>query len=321
MTLKLRLPFTHRPANDARDLGVLVAALRVGPAERAAPPGAPQQGPVARVAATPEAGGGWRVAPSLNGEVTGDPGHSCVLAFRFAGGEVAALRGLRLFVNAVPVLLEIGAEGGGWLATATLPAALLRQRAPAGWDLVADPQAGEVPLLRDVTVAPMAGTALAEAVIDAPAADPVPADMPPPPQDPVRDALLHDGPLVRWDLCAGIGPQEGPFEDLGIPPGVRWIVARRCTLVLEAPERTAGQLRLRYRSLLPRQDLRAVLNGGAATALAAVGRGLREPHELVLDVALAAGRNELALEFSGAVREPGSGRELVLLIEAAAFIR
>jgi hypothetical protein len=100
---------------------------------------------------------------------------------------------------------------------------------------------------------------------------------------------------------------------------VRWIVARRARLVLEAPMAAAARLRLRYRSLLPRQEIRAALNGGPATTLAATGRGLREPDEFALDLALAAGANELALDFAGAVREPGTGRELVLLVEAVAF--
>jgi hypothetical protein len=40
---------------------------------------------------------------------------------------------------------------------------------------------------------------------------------------------------------------------------------------------------------------------------------------LALDLTLRAGENTLALDFTGAVREPGTGRELVLLLEAAAI--
>jgi glycosyltransferase involved in cell wall biosynthesis len=317
--LKLRLPFTHRPANDARDLGVLVAALRVGPLPQA---GAAQgagaaPGPMARVAGAPGPDGGWPVAPRLAGEVLADPATPCVLAFRFAAGQAAAPQGLALHVNAVPVPLELGREADGWLATATVPAALLRQGAPAAWDLVAE---GGAPLLESVSVAPMAGTAMAQGDPDPGAPEAAPAaEAPAAPDAPARDPVPADAPVLRWDLCTGIGPTEGPFEDLGIPAGVRWIVARRARLVLEAPMAAAARLRLRYRSLLPRQEIRAALNGGPATTLAATGRGLREPDEFALDLALAAGANELALDFAGAVREPGTGRELVLLVEAVAF--
>jgi hypothetical protein len=380
VVLKLRLPFTHRPANEARDLGVLVAAVRIGPVPQdgAARPGRLPQGAMARVTGAAEPGGGWRIAPALSGEVTAEAALPCVLAFRFDGGDEAALRGLLLLVNATPVSMEIGAVGSDWLATATLPAALLRTGLPAAWDLLAEATPGAVPLLRGVSVAPMAGTALAEAVGDAggpdaaedagvphgagptedlpcaPSRDDLGAlsrdDLGAPSRDdagapsrdagtpsrdagtpardagaPARDApqaaVLPDGPVVRWDLSSGVGPPEGPFADLGIPAGVRWIIAREARLVVEAPVPEAVQLRVRYRSLLPRQDLRATLNDAPVMAIAAVGKGLREPLDLAFDLTLRAGMNDLVLAFSGAVREPGSGRELVLLIEAIAIGR
>ncbi|WP_198371013.1 hypothetical protein, partial [Roseomonas rosulenta] len=351
--LKLRLPYTYRPANEARDLGVLVAGIRVGPVaqEAAARMVRAQDGPSARVLGTAAAGGGWPVAPALSGEVASDPATPCVLAFCFAPAGIPVLRSLALHVNAVPVPMEISAAGEEWLATATLPPALLRQGAPAAWDLVADAAAGEAPVLRRVSAAPMAGTAAPGAgpaevrahadpteataqdgVTAVPARDDLAevaariglADAPSregfadaPSRDGIGDAPSCDGACIRWDLSAGIGPQEGPFEDLGIAGGVRWVVARRACLVLEAAAEGPARLKLRYRSLLPRQALRAELNGGPETAIEATGTGLREAHELSLDVALRAGMNELALHFTGAVREPGTGRELVLLIEAA----
>ncbi|BDG73644.1 hypothetical protein [Roseomonas fluvialis] len=373
--LRLRLPFTHRPANEARDLGVLVGAVRVGPVaqDAAARPGRLPQGAMARVTSAAEPAGGWRIAPALSGEVAAVAAQPCVLAFRFDAGDVAALRGLALLVNAVPVPMEVGAVGAGWLATATLPAALLCQGMPAAWDLLAGATDAAVPLLRAVSVAPMAGTALAvsgalaaagessgallrdEAGVlphgDLGAPSPVISGTPSrdvpgaptrdvssapsrdvssapsrdvssaPSRDPPWGEVPPDGPALRWDLCSGVGPPEGPFADLDIPAGVRWIVSRQSRLVVEAPATQVVQLRLRYRSLLPRQEMRAAVNGGPATTILAVGSGLREPQEAVLDVALEAGRNELALQFSGSVREPGSGRELVLLIEAIAILR
>lgn len=306
VTLKLRLPFTYRPANEARDLGVLVAGVQVGPVARdaAARQARAQDGPVARVLGAADGSGGWPVAPALSGEVAADPATPCVLAFRFAAPGEPAMRGLALHVNAVPVPMEISAAGAEWLATATLPPALLRQGAPLAWDLVA--AEGSAPVLRSVAAAPMAGTALpAEAVVPDAGTPHTSA------------AALPEGGRIRWDLSAGIGPQEGPFEDLGIPPGVRWVVARSACLVLESLAAGPARLRLRYRSLLPRQGMRAGVNGAAPLDLEATGSGLRDAHDLVLDITLRAGLNELALDFSGAVREPGTGRELVLLVEDA----
>jgi hypothetical protein len=97
------------------------------------------------------------------------------------------------------------------------------------------------------------------------------------------------------------------------------VVARRARLVIEAAEAGPARLQLRYRSLLPKQGLRAAVDGAAPVTLEAPGSGLRETHELALDLTLRAGENTLALDFTGAVREPGTGRELVLLLEAAAI--
>jgi glycosyltransferase involved in cell wall biosynthesis len=303
VALRLRLGATYRPSNEARDLGVLVAGLQVGPAGAGGavrPPGV-QAGPVARVLGAAAVGGGWPVAPALHGEVAADPAVPCVLAFRFAPG---AAPGLALHVNAVPVPIEIGsAAGGEWLATATLPPAVLRLGAPSRWDLVA----GEgTPVLLGVSVAPMAGTAL-------PAQDsPVAAAVAP--AEP-----LAEGRRIRWDLSNGIGPEEGPFEELGIPAGVRWVVARSARLAMECSAGGPARLALRYRSLLPRQGLRVGVNGAVALERDAPGGGLREALDLVLDLTLRSGLNEVSLDFTGAVREPGTGRELVLLVEHAAL--
>ncbi|CAH0231028.1 hypothetical protein [Roseomonas sp. CECT 9278] len=313
VTLKLRLPFTYRPANEARDLGVLVAGLRVGPVaqDAAARLARPQDGPVARVLSAAAAGGGWPVAPAVSGDVVADAATPCVVALRFAAAQVPAIRGLAFYVNAVPVPLVVSAEGKGWLATATLPPALLRQGTPLAWDLVGGAADGPVPVLVAAGAAPMAGTAAGVALS---------AALPPEPVTAAEPAAAPPGERrIRWDLCAGIGAEEGPFEELGIPAGVRWIVARSARLVVESPQDGPARLVLRYRSLLPSQEIGAALNGDAPVALAAAGSGLREAHVLAIDLVLRAGLNELRLDFSGAVREPGTGRELVMLVEDAAL--
>jgi len=89
---------------------------------------------------------------------------ACTLAFRLRGGSVGMLRSLALFVNGVPQPLTVSAESGGaWLATASLPPALLRQAAMPAWDLICEaPEAAAPPLLlREARAAPMAGGGMA----------------------------------------------------------------------------------------------------------------------------------------------------------------
>jgi hypothetical protein len=304
--LRLRLPFTRRPPRDARDLGVLVSAIRVGPVAVAGGP--PATLPHARILGRPAPEGGWPLAPAVSGEVAAASDTPCVLAFRLRA-DVAAARGLALHVNGLPVPLTVSAEADGtWLATAALPPAVLRLAGVRGaWDLVAG-TAGAAPLLLSVRAAETAGGAL-------PGEAPLP-EAPPPPAGGRPDG---PGPWIRWDLSEGFAAEEGPFPDLGIPAGVRWVVAREARLVLEAAAAGAARLLLRHRGLLPRQAVRVALNGGAAAAIEAAGGSLRVAEDMVFDLDLLAGANELAFAFSGAVREPGTGRELVLLIERAAL--
>jgi len=300
--LRLRLPFTRRPANDARDLGLLVSGIRVGPAS--AVPGPAAALPQARILGRAGPGGGFPVAPVVSGEVAAEAGAPCVLAFRLRA-EVAAARGLALHVNGLPVPLAVSAEPGGtWLATAALPPAVLRLAGARGaWDLVSD-GTGEAPVLLSVAAAATAGTALA-------------GEAPPEPAAPPAARPEGPGPWIRWDLSEGFGGEEGPFPDLDIPGRVRWVLAREARLVLEAAAAGPARLTIRHRGLLPRQAVRVALNDGAATTMEATGGGLKAAGELVLDLDLAAGANTLALGFAGAVREPGTRRELVLLVERA----
>ncbi|MBR0678651.1 hypothetical protein GXW77_20980, partial [Roseomonas alkaliterrae] len=137
---------------------------------------------------------------------------------------------------------------------------------------------------------------------------PPPAEVPAPARGEAR---------LRWDLAEGIGEPEGPYPDLGLPGGVRWVTARRACLVIEASEAGPVRLHLDYRCLVPRQGMRAALNGAAAARLDLAGGGLQEAREVVLDLVLQAGRNELALAFEAGVTEPDTGRDLVLLIAGA----
>ena len=104
-----------------------------------------------------------------------------------------------------------------------------------------------------------------------------------------------------------------------MPPDVRWVASRTARLAVETNAAGPARLTLRYRSLLPHQRMEVTADGGAPMAVEIEGAGLKQAGEVVLDLALRAGMNDLALAFDGAVQEPGTGRELVLLLERAVF--
>jgi hypothetical protein len=97
------------------------------------------------------------------------------------------------------------------------------------------------------------------------------------------------------------------------------VVARDARLVVEAEAAGPARLTLRYRCLVPRQGMRVMLEGGTPRLVEIEGAGLRQSGEIAVDLTLRAGANEVALAFSAGVREPGTGRELVLLLEEAVF--
>lgn len=309
VALRLRLPHTRRPPDETRDLGVLVTAIRLGPARGAAPP-APEAArrPAVRLPAAGTAGG-WPLAPRVAGELWPEPDRACVLAFRLRAATSGPPPAVALRVAGARARLQLGTEADGlWLGTATLPVALLRAAGePVAWELVAEE--GTAVVLAGATASPLAGTtrplAPAEAAPEAGRAAP---------------AAGGGGAgqvRLRWDLATGFDEEEGPFPELGLPAGVRWVVARAARLVLEAEAAGAARLRLRHRCLAPRQVLRARLNGAPLLETVIAGGALDQGGEVVLDLALRAGANELMLDFGAGVAEPGTGRDLVLLVEQA----
>lgn len=316
IAVRLRLPSTMRPNNDARDLGILVGAMRLGPADGAAadvqaPP--PAGAPVLRVGTPPGAGGGWAMTPAVAGDLEAPQDVPCLLVFRLRAEPAGPAPGIRLNLGGAGAGLRLTQESdGAWLGTATLPPALLRLGGErVAWSLHAEAGAGQVVTLLSVEASSLAGTTRP---IDPARSLPVlpqPADAPalPPP----------DGPRMRWDLSQGIGPAEGPFPDLGVPADVRWVVARDARLAVETNAAGPVRLALRYRCLLPRQRMRVTLDSRAPMSVEVEGAGLKQSGEIVLDLTLQAGMNTLALAFEAGVEEPGTGRELVLLLERAAF--
>ena len=307
--LRLRLPYTYRPQNDARDLGVLVGAMQVGLAAGAggaAAPG-PTTLPVIRVTAPEHADGGWRLSPGTGGVLLAAPERPCVLAFRLRCDPMTPPPVLMLHLGGTAARLRLSPQADGlWLGTALLPPALLRAAGEqADWDLVAEAPVGQV-----VTLVSAEANGLAATTRPMPPGDVAPAAALPP---------SPTGPRLRWDLAQGLGPSEGPFPDLGVPAGVRWVVAREARLVVETDATGPARLTLRYRCLVPRQQMRMTLAGGTPVQLDIEGAGLRQSGEIVLDLALRPGINEVALAFTAGVREPGTGRELVLLVEQATF--
>lgn len=309
--LRLRLPHTYRPPNETRDLGVLVTAMRLGPARGAASAAPEAAGrPAVRLPAQATAEG-WPLAPSVVGELWPEPDRACVLAFRLRAATAGPTPAVALRIAGARARLQLGLEADGlWLGTATAPAALLRAAGePVSWELAAEE--GTTAVLAGATASPLAGTT---------------RPLPPLEAEPAAEAegaapAMDGGPpgqvRLRWDLATGFGGAEGPFPELGLPAGVRWVVARAARLVVEAETEGAARLRLRHRCLAQRQVLRARLNGVPLIEATLPGGGLNQPGEVMLDLTLRAGANELALDFGAGVVEPGTGRELVLLVEQA----
>jgi hypothetical protein len=312
--LRLRLPYTYRPPNDSRDLGVLVGAMQVGVAASAGAGLAadPAQGPVLSVNGAEAAGGGWRLAPAVGGVLLATADRPCSVAFRLRADPPAPAPTVTLELGGAAARLHLTAESEGvWLGTAMLPPALLRAGGSQGaWELACEAVDGQAVTLLSAAASRLAGTTRPVAAPPEPA-PPAPAPMPP--------AAPVSGPRLRWDLSQGVGPMEGPFPDLDVPAEVRWVVAREARLAVEADAAGPARLNLRYRCLLPRQGMRVTLDGGTPTMVEIEGAGLRQSGEIVLDLMLRAGVNDVALAFSGGVREPGTGRELVLLLERAGF--
>ncbi|GGG27145.1 hypothetical protein GCM10010964_13840 [Caldovatus sediminis] len=192
----------------------------------------------------------------------------------------------------------------------TPPAAATRDRdgaaeTPAGADAAASPEAvpGAAAQGRG-SPATDAFDGAAPGATDPGGGPPDPAAAPPPPL------------RLRWDLSRGFGPLEGPFPEIGLSDQVRWITARAAGLVIEAREPGAATLRLRYRSPIPGQSAEVLVNATPGAPLRFDGSGrLDQAGEAALPLDLRAGPNVVALAFAETVREPGSERELVLLLE------
>jgi len=310
----VQLPYTYRPQSDARDLGVLVAGMVVGPVTGSG--GAardPARLPAIAITTPREADASWDLAKVVTGELSTAPDRPVALAFRLscAADAVPPPVTLHLGRASIPLHLSAGPDGD-WMATTQLSRAALRamgETAPFQILAEAGPRVrligAEIHALAGTTQPPLEEMAQpvapkASAVMTAPDAAPPPSE-----------------PLLRWDLSEGIGPVEGPFPDIGVPAGVRWVVARKAMLVVEAPTQGPMELRLRYRCLLPRQIMRVTPEGGASAEVPIEGFGLKRAGEATVTIALQAGVNPVALHFAGGVKEPGTGRDLVLLIEEA----
>lgn len=171
--VRIRLPSTHRPPDDPRDLGVFVSAitLRALPAPLSEGPPAL---PAAAVLAAPDADGTWPIHGVLAGEIVADATDAAGLFLRLdiPGGPPVA-RAMALYLNGAPVGLEIApGQGGEWTARAALPMGVLRAGGLVGaWDLVLT---GPARLL-ECTAIRLAGTQAPAPRRDAPAEPSEPA--------------------------------------------------------------------------------------------------------------------------------------------------
>lgn len=162
--LRLDLPMTRRPPDDPRDLGVMVSAiaLRAASVVPAMPSGGNDLAVSVRGAA--DEAGGWTLHGTLSGDVASGLDRPAALSLRLdvPGGPVVA-RGLALYLNGVPLRLEVNAETGTiWTGLAALPPALLRQAGPIShWDLVGPETEGGPARLLAIRVVRMARMAAA----------------------------------------------------------------------------------------------------------------------------------------------------------------
>lgn len=307
--LRLRLAHTHRPATDARDLGILVKGIRILP--DAAPPNAAKPTrPSACVLSAPAAAGGWSLAPTVSGTLATDGGAPCVLSFRLAAPSVEAMRGIALYLagREVPVIMSAESDGS-WLATAELMTSVVAGAAELPWDLLATDTAAGCSLLA-VSAAPLGSPRLIEA--RAPATSEQPEEAP---TASVVPAPAQAEDAILWDQSEGFGGEEGPFPDLGLQHGVRWIVARRARLVVRCTTAGAARIRIAYRSLLLRQRATVTVGSDPARRIDLPGGRLQQREEATIDITLPVGVSSIGFDFDGAVREPGTGRDLVLLLE------
>ena len=139
---------------------------------------------------------------------------------------------------------------------------------------------------------------------------------------PIEAALLkrQDAETVLWEMSDGVGALEGPAPEIGLPHHFRWITARRCRLLLEAPAARHATLRLDYRCPIAGQRAILRVNDDPAQFLRLDSGALTESFRLEIPVRLKPGRSAVEFMLSETTREVAGERDLALLIEDLAIV-
>ena len=125
---------------------------------------------------------------------------------------------------------------------------------------------------------------------------------------------------MLWDLSDGLAASEGPEPQLGLTDPYRWVVARRCRLMLETPAARQATLRIDYRCPVAGQRAILRVNDDPAQFLRLDAGAMSERFRIEVPARLRPGRSTVELLLSEMTRESDGGRELALLIEDVAIL-
>jgi hypothetical protein len=168
--------------------------------------------------------------------------------------------------------------------------------------------------LEEAEASPVAAAPAVPSGLDDMAAAPLPA--------PIEAAIAAQAGRGRvlWDQSEGVGQIEGPSPEVGLNEPFRWVVARRCRLMLDTPEARHATLRIDYRCPVAGQRAILRVNEEPAQFLRLDTGALTQRFRLEVPIRLRRGRSAVELMLSETTREAAGERDLALLIEAVAIL-
>ncbi len=221
--LLVRLPWSHRPENDTRDLGLLVRAVHLGPATDGPAAGAADAvrlsllSPVELNAAQDA----FRLERVVSARLQVDPHRPHRFEFRLhTASDPDVVRAIRLFANGIPVALDVAAlREAAWLVSAYVDVRVL---SGAGYqtdlDIVCDRGLGVDTWLRAICVDGQPVRLVLDEMLEAPEADQPTASPPALPEAgaaaPAPDLATARPAPDRTMLLAGSGEDVVSAEDV-----------------------------------------------------------------------------------------------------------